>query len=221
MAGGLAPATTRPREGGASPRVRLPLGSGTGRRAGLGPRERARGRDGVVWRDRLRAGGRRPRLCGAGRDIAASRNSAPQRPPPAQLLGFGRTGARRFGDAENGLATALLGASWVWFGGGFSASGLWRLRFRGCFRLFGSNGRTRFPQVPTIYQPSDRSGCAALMSQGFQIPADNFPNELARVSDSVGKWPAWRCLDAAFPSHFVMVAKVSNVPAVSSAVIRC
>ena len=41
-------------------------------------------------------------------------------------------------------------------------------------------------------------------SQGLGIPADNFPNELARVCDSVGKSPAWRGLDAAFPSHFVM-----------------
>ena len=43
-------------------------------------------------------------------------------------------------------------------------------------------------------------------SQGFQIPADNFPNELARVCDSVGKSPACG-LDAVFPSHFVMVAR--------------
>ena len=27
-------------------------------------------------------------------------------------------------------------------------------------------------------------------SQGFRIPADNFPNELARVFDYVGKSPA-------------------------------
>ena len=44
-------------------------------------------------------------------------------------------------------------------------------------------------------------------SQGYPIPADNCPNELARVCDSVGKSPAWRGLDAAFPSHFVMVAE--------------
>ena len=51
-------------------------------------------------------------------------------------------------------------------------------------------------------------GCPSLheRSQGFGIPADNFPNELARVCDSVGKSPAWRGLDVAFPSHFVMVA---------------
>ena len=61
----------------------------------------------------------------------------------------------------------------------------------------------------------DRNGCSgpqsrlsesarAARSQGFSIPADNFPNELARVCDSVGKSPAWRGLDAAFPSHFVV-----------------
>ena len=41
-------------------------------------------------------------------------------------------------------------------------------------------------------------------SQGFPIPADNFPNELARVCDSVGTSPASCGLDAAFPSRFVM-----------------
>ena len=33
---------------------------------------------------------------------------------------------------------------------------------------------------------------------------DNFPNEIARVCDYVGKSPAWRGLDAAVSSHFVM-----------------
>ena len=42
-------------------------------------------------------------------------------------------------------------------------------------------------------------------SQGFPSLPDNFPNELARVCDSLGKSPAWRGLDAAFPSHFVKV----------------
>ena len=42
-------------------------------------------------------------------------------------------------------------------------------------------------------------------SQEFPIPVDNFPNvELACVCDSVGKSPAWRGLDAAFPSHCCM-----------------
>ena len=41
-------------------------------------------------------------------------------------------------------------------------------------------------------------------SQGFRIPADNFPNELACVCYSVGMSPAWRGLDLAFPSHLVM-----------------
>ena len=59
----------------------------------------------------------------------------------------------------------------------------------------------RGPGCPSRHEPA--------RSQGFGIPADNFPNELARVCDSVGKSPAWRGLDAAFPSHFVMVAKVS------------
>ena len=45
-----------------------------------------------------------------------------------------------------------------------------------------------------------------------QLVSNHFPNELARVCDSVGKSPAWRGLDhhdgAAFPSHFrvIMVA---------------
>ena len=39
-------------------------------------------------------------------------------------------------------------------------------------------------------------------SQGFPIPADNFPNELAHVCNSVGKSPAWRDSDAAFQVSF-------------------
>ena len=54
------------------------------------------------------------------------------------------------------------------------------------------------------------SGCPSrhepARSQGFPIPADNFPNELARVCDSVGKSPAWRGLDVAFLSHFVITS---------------
>ena len=67
----------------------------------------------------------------------------------------------------------------------------------------------RVPGCPSRHEPA--------LSQGFRIPADNFPNELARVCDfSAGKSPAWRGLEAAFPSyfvvpsHFVMVAKVVN-----------
>ena len=60
----------------------------------------------------------------------------------------------------------------------------------------------RSPCCPSRHEPA--------RSQGFPILADNFPNEQARVRDSVGKSPAWRCLDAAFPSHFVMVAKVTR-----------
>ena len=49
---------------------------------------------------------------------------------------------------------------------------------------------------------SARAGSAAGIS-------DLFLSELARVCDSVEKSPALRGLDVAFPSHFVMVAKVS------------
>ena len=42
----------------------------------------------------------------------------------------------------------------------------------------------------------------ASSTAGISEPADNFPNELARVCDSVGKSPAWHGLDAAFPSQF-------------------
>ena len=45
-----------------------------------------------------------------------------------------------------------------------------------------------------------------VVRQRFRIPADNFPNELARVCDSVEKSPAWRGLDAA---HFVMPGRGS------------
>ena len=37
----------------------------------------------------------------------------------------------------------------------------------------------------------------------FRTEREPFPNELARVCDSVGKSPARRGLDAAFPCHFV------------------
>ena len=58
------------------------------------------------------------------------------------------------------------------------------------------------PGCPSRHEPA--------RSQGLPIPADNLPSELARVCDSVGKLLAWRGLDAAFPSHFVMVTKVSS-----------
>ena len=54
----------------------------------------------------------------------------------------------------------------------------------------------RSPGCPSRHEPA--------RSQGFPIPSDNFLNKLARVCDSVGKSPALRGLDAAFPSHFVM-----------------
>ena len=60
----------------------------------------------------------------------------------------------------------------------------------------------RGPGCPSRHQPA--------RSHGFPIPADNFPNELARVCDSVGNlksW-AWRGLGAAFPSHFIMGRKI-------------
>ena len=53
-----------------------------------------------------------------------------------------------------------------------------------------------WPGCPSRHEPA--------RPQGFQNPADNFPNELARVCDSVGKSLAWRGLDTAFPSHFVV-----------------
>ena len=59
--------------------------------------------------------------------------------------------------------------------------------------------RVVLPGCPSRYEPA--------RSQGLPIPANTFPNELARVWDSqaVGKSLAWRGLDAAFPSHFHMV----------------
>ena len=58
----------------------------------------------------------------------------------------------------------------------------------------------RSPGCPSRHEPA--------RSQGLPIPADNFPNELARVCDSVGKPRAWRGLGAAFPSHFIMGRKI-------------
>ena len=43
----------------------------------------------------------------------------------------------------------------------------------------------RSPGCPSRHEPA--------RSQVFRIPADNFPNELARVCDSVGKSPRSRC----------------------------
>ena len=57
----------------------------------------------------------------------------------------------------------------------------------------------RGPGCPSRHEPA--------RLEEFVIPADIFPNELARVCDSVGKSPAWRGLDAAFqvPSPFRVV----------------
>ena len=111
-------------------------------------------------------------------------------------------------------------------GGGYSArsagllGGLHGLLWRHCFYYcrqpllfwpgFGFCGTT----LMVVLAPVARSpGCPSrpdspepALWQGFPIPADNFPNELARVCqcDSVGKSPAWRGLYAAVPSHFVM-----------------
>ena len=53
------------------------------------------------------------------------------------------------------------------------------------------------------------------------IPADNFHNELASVCDSAGKSPAWRGLDAAIPSHFVMVDVPGALPPARSGGFPC
>ena len=70
---------------------------------------------------------------------------------------------------------------------------LWVLRDNGVMVV-----QARSPCCPSLHEPA--------WSQGFRIPADNFPNEVAHVCDSVGKTPVWLSLDAAFPSHFVRVA---------------
>ena len=70
--------------------------------------------------------------------------------------------------------------------------------------LFSGSGFGFCGTTVMIVLPGYPSRQELARSQGFRISADNFPNELARLCDSVGKSPAWRCLDAAFPSHFVM-----------------
>ena len=62
---------------------------------------------------------------------------------------------------------------------------------------------------------SERNGCSGpqpWLSESARadgsvagISYSNFPNELAPLCDSAGKSRAWRGLDAAFPSHFVML----------------
>ena len=60
--------------------------------------------------------------------------------------------------------------------------------------------------VVLAHSPGCLSGHEPAWSQGFAFPADKLPNQLARECDSVGKSPAWRGLDVALPSHFVMGA---------------
>ena len=88
-----------------------------------------------------------------------------------------------------------------------------RLKAQVCILVFVSSSRyerswssvmvrvlARSPGCPSRHEPA--------RSHGIPIPADNFPNELVYVCDPVGKSLARRGLDAAFPSRFVMVAKV-------------
>ena len=110
-------------------------------------------------------------------------------------------------------STALASRPWprlLKLGNGLNGFGIGRPAFLSLSWLFGSGfgfcGTTvmvvlaRSPGCPSRHEPA--------RSQGFEIPADNFPNELARVCDSVGKSPAWRGLDAAFSSHFVMLRRL-------------
>ena len=80
-----------------------------------------------------------------------------------------------------------------------------------------SNVKTRGDQGTKTAKPEwltrIRSGTES--ESTIRMPADNFPSDLARVCDSVGKSPAWRGrhggLDAAFPSHFVMACEPHRV----------
>ena len=80
-----------------------------------------------------------------------------------------------------------------------------------------SNVKTRGDQGTETAKPEwltrIRSGTES--ESTIRMPADNFPSDLARVCDSVGKSPAWRGrqggLDAAFPSHFVMACEPHRV----------
>ena len=58
---------------------------------------------------------------------------------------------------------------------------------------------------------SARAGSAA----GIQNPADNFPNELARVRHFAGKPPAWRGPDAALTFATITKRRKRNVAHVS------
>ena len=90
---------------------------------------------------------------------------------------------------------------------GGDASAMW-LRLLSLTLLFRVGSGFGFCGTTVMVVLARGPGCPSRLkltrSQGLPIPADNFPNELARVCDSLGKSPAWRGLDAAFPSHFVM-----------------
>ena len=101
-------------------------------------------------------------------------------PRPAHSAADGG-GRRRFGGVASTSVAVFAFRVWLWV--------LWPVDDRsGC-----SGPQFRLSE-------SARAGSVA----GFPIPADNIPNVLARVCDSEGKSPAWRGLDAAFPSHFVV-----------------
>ena len=83
--------------------------------------------------------------------------------------------------------------AWVWV--------LWDDRTNGCSQA----GPQSRPGGLSLAVGTSRLEPAAGIS-------DNFPNELARVCDSVGKSesPAWRGLDAAFASRFVMYSQTDS-----------
>ena len=78
----------------------------------------------------------------------------------------------------------------------------------GQHRVAGTSVGIPNPSLSTVMVVLPGLGCPSrhepARSQGLPIPADNFPNKLTRVCDSAGKSPAWRGLDAAFLSNFVM-----------------
>ena len=91
---------------------------------------------------------------------------------------------RRFDSAA--AALLLLISPFLLFGPGF-----------GCCVTTVMVVLSRSPGGPSRLEPA--------RWQGFPIPADNFPDEIARMCDSVGKSPAWRGLDTAFPSLIFQV----------------
>ena len=113
------------------------------------------------------------------------------------------TGLSAFGIGRQAAFPAVDGylarLTWRLTAAGGDASAAW-LRLLSLSLLFGPEFGfcrttvqvvlTRSPGCPSRQEPA--------RSQGFPIPADNFPNEVARVCDSAGKSPAWRCLEAAF-----------------------